>query len=327
MIISRTPFRISFAGGGTDLPAFYEQEGGAVVSTAINKYMYITVNDRFDSTFRLSYSRTEIVEGVQQIEHPILRSVLGRVLEQESRARGLELVSMADIPSGTGLGSSSSFTVGLWNALNAHLGNFKSAAELAELASRTEIEDLGEPIGKQDQYAAAFGGLRFYEFHPGGRVSVDPILAPSGYLREFEHSFLLFYTGVTRSASTLLKEQKENVDSKLDELKNLKAMAFEFRDLLQARAPLSSIGGLLDKGWLLKKEMAKGVTNRQIDDWYDRGKRAGAWGGKILGAGGGGFLLLMAPHEAHPKVRASLPELREIEFSFSPVGSQIIFVG
>lgn len=327
MIISRTPFRISFVGGGTDLPSFYEQEGGAVVSTAIDKYIYITINDRFDSTYRLSYSRTEIVEGVQQIEHPIFRTVLQKLLKDEMPARGLEVISMADIPAGTGLGSSSSFTVGLINALSAHLGRFSSASDLSEQACQVEIQDLREPIGKQDQYAAAFGGLRSYEFHKNGQVTVNPIVAPVSYLQDFENSFLLFYTGVTRSASALLKEQKENVDSKLEELRGLKGLASEFCELLQSAAPLEKVGGLLDKGWRFKREMAKGVSNKQIDDWYDRGIKAGAWGGKILGAGGGGFLLLMAPSSAHAGIRRALPELREIPFRFTNTGSQIIFVG
>ena len=324
MIISRTPFRLSFAGGGTDLPNFYREEEGCVLTTSLNKYMYITVNDRFDESFRLSYSRTEICKNLDEVEHPIFRSVLKKYAPA---SRGLELISMADVPSGTGLGSSSTFTVGLLHAVKAHLGIFQSASQLAEEASRIEIEELKEPIGKQDQYAAAFGGLSFVRFKPDGSVQVDPLICPSATRRELEASTVLFYTGTTRSASKVLREQQENWSQKRESLKQIKDLALRMKALLEKGEKLQSVGELLHESWLRKKSLSEGVSSSSIDSFYDRARSAGAYGGKILGAGGGGFLMFLCPPEKQEALRRELPELRPVPIAFSTTGSQIIFVG
>lgn len=330
MIISRTPFRVSFLGGGTDLPDFYQHEEGAVVSTAIDKYMYLTVNDRFDSSFRLSYSKTEICDRVDQIEHKIFRNVLGKYASEATRqsgGRGLELLSMADVPAGTGLGSSSAFTVGLLHAIKAHAGVFQSAEELAAEASRIEIDELKEPIGKQDQYAAAFGGLRYIRFLPSGEVSAEPVICAKRTRDDLEASVTLFYTGVTRSASKVLSEQKSNTASKREVLREMKGLADRFREALQADQGIEAIGDLMHQGWLLKKSLASGIANPQIDEWYERARSAGAIGGKILGAGGGGFLLTICHPDRQERLQAELSELRVLKTRFENQGSKIIFVG
>lgn len=325
MIISRTPFRISFMGGGTDLPSFYEMEDGLVISTAINKYMHITINDRFDSTYRLSYSKTEICDKVEQIEHPIFRTVLKK--HWTAKEQGLEVISMADIPSGTGLGSSSSFTVGLLNALHSHQGRPQTAEALAAEASRIEIQDLGEPIGKQDQYAAAFGGLQTIRFLPSGDVETNPVVCSESTYKELESSVMMFYTGVTRSASKVLTEQKKNTVSKRDVLREMKNGALKLKKILEESKGLKSFGEVMHEGWLLKKSLATGISTTNIDEWYERGLKAGALGGKVLGAGGGGFLMFVCPLEKQKDVKEELKELRQIPVKFERFGSKIIFVG
>lgn len=335
MIISRTPLRVSFLGGGTDLADFYREEEGAVLSTTIDKYIYITVNDRFDNSYRLSYSKTEICEEVDRIEHKIFRTVLGRyagLARERNGGRGLELLSMADIPAGTGLGSSSSFTVALLHALKAHLGLFQSAESLASEASRIEIEDLREPIGKQDQYAAAYGGLQYIRFLPTGEVSVEPVICDRGTKEALGKSMLVFYTGMTRSASGVLSEQKSNTEKKRDTLRAMRDLAKDLRAVLQeadggAEKTVLRMGELLHEGWMLKKTLAAGISASRIDEWYDRARAAGATGGKILGAGGGGFLLMMCAPEKQDRVKAELKELRPVEMGLESFGSRIIFVG
>jgi D-glycero-alpha-D-manno-heptose-7-phosphate kinase len=330
MIISRTPFRVSFLGGGTDLPAFYEEEEGAVLSTTIDKYIYITVNDRFDTSYRLAYSKTEICESVSQIEHKLFRAVLSKydgLARERNHERGLELLSMADIPSGTGLGSSSSFTVGLLHALKAHLGLFQSAEELASEASRIEIEDLKEPIGKQDQYAAAYGGLQYIRFLRTGEVSVEPVICSRQTKDALEKSMLVFYTGLTRSASGVLSEQKNNTDSKRETLREMKNLAFGLKGVLERGESIQKAGELLHEGWMLKKTLASGISAGQIDDWYERALKAGASGGKILGAGGGGFLMVLCDPSKQERVRQELKELRCVPIGLESFGSKIIFVG
>lgn len=334
MIISRTPFRISFLGGGTDLPSFYEEEEGAVLSTTIDKYIYITVNDRFDETHRLSYSKTEIKSRVDEIDHKIFRAVLGKYAEisrTKSGGRGLELLSMADIPSGTGLGSSSSFTVGLLHAIKAHIGIFQSAEDLAREASVIEIVDLKEPIGKQDQYAAAYGGLQFMRFLPTGEVSVEPVICKRSTKDALSSSMMVFYTGMTRSASEILSEQNSRASEKRDTLRAMRELAYRLRRTLESAdgepKTIQAMGELLHEGWLLKKTLAGGISASQIDGWYETALRAGASGGKILGAGGGGFLLLMCAPEKQDKVRLALSDLRQIQVGLESFGSRIIFVG
>jgi D-glycero-alpha-D-manno-heptose-7-phosphate kinase len=323
VIITRTPFRLSFAGGGTDLPSFFYEEEGAVLSTALNKYMHITVNRRFDQTIRLSYSKTEIRETVNDVEHPIFRSVLKRHAPQG----GLELISMADIPSGTGLGSSSSFTVGLLHAVQGFLGKSKTADTLAQEACEIEIDELHEPVGKQDQYIAAFGGLQFIRFHPTGKVFVEPVVCAEKTKAELEASCLLFFTGITRDAKVVLKEQSENTNDKREVLREMAQHAHRLRKVLERGEKLESFGRILHEAWQLKKSVARNVSNPQIDAWYDAGLKAGATGGKILGAGSGRFLMLFCTPEKQPAVRQALSDLRPFDIKFDPQGSRIIFVG
>jgi len=329
VIISRTPFRVSFLGGGTDLPDFYLEEEGAVLTTTIDKYIYITVNDRFDHSYRLSYSKTEICDRVDQIEHKIFRNVLEKYADaarEKNGGRGLEILSMADIPPGTGLGSSSSFTVGLLHALKAHIGIFQSAEDLAAEAARIEIEDLQEPIGKQDQYAAAYGGLQYIRFFPTGEVSVEPVICSNRTKAELEASMLVFYTGMTRSASDILSEQKKNTNRKRETLRALRDLALRMKKILENGGPIQEAGALLHEGWMLKKTLAPGISIGQIDEWYDRARAAGATGGKIMGAGGGGFLMVLCEPEKQERVKAELRELRSVKLGMESFGSKIIFV-
>ena len=330
MIISRTPFRMSFLGGGTDLSAFYREEEGAVLSTTIDKYIYITVNNRFDESYRLAYSKTEICKTVDDIDHKIFRNVLKKyapISFAKNGGRGLELLSMADIPSGTGLGSSSSFTVGLLHAMKAHIGQFQSAEDLASEASRIEIEDLKEPIGKQDQYAAAYGGLQYIRFLPSGDVSVEPVICPVSTKRELEASILVFYTGLTRSASGVLSEQKSNTEAKRETLREMRNLATRMKGVLERGESIVKAGELLHEGWSMKKTLATGISGGQIDEWYERARRAGASGGKLLGAGGGGFLMVLCEPSKQEAVRRELSELRTLQVGLENFGSRIIFVG
>lgn len=322
MIITQTPLRMSFAGGGSDLPSFYRQFGGAVVSSAIDKYIYINVNKKFDDWIRVSYSRTEEVESVDQVAHPIVRAALQKL----NIPGGLEITSIADIPSrGTGLGSSSSFTVGLLLALHAYESRYVSPGQLAEESCTVEIELCGEPIGKQDQYAAAFGGLNFYRFEPDDSVIVEPILCSGERLHQLQSSLVTFYTGTTRQASSILGEQSQQAQSSKttqDLLKRMTKLAYELRAELDS-GNIDALGEILDEGWRLKREVHPAVSNSAIDDWYAAAKRAGAIGGKLLGAGGGGFLTFFAPPDRHPAIGAALG-LRPIELSLDRSGSRVL---
>jgi D-glycero-alpha-D-manno-heptose-7-phosphate kinase len=324
VIITRTPFRVSFVGGGTDLPDFYRVEPGAVVSTAINKYMYIVVNKRFTDAIRVSYySRTEIVDNVDEIQHPLIREVLKLV----GITKAIEIASIADVQAGAGLGSSSSFTVGLLNALYAYKGILKSAEELAREACHIEIDILGEPIGKQDQYIAAYGGFRYIQFNSDETVLTEPIIWSKANKEELAQNLLILYTGDVREASSILREQKENTrqTNSMASLKKLCDMAFELKRLLNNDTSPNIVGEILHKGWILKKQLANSISNNKIDEYYQEALRAGAVGGKILGAGGGGFLLLYCPKEKQPQVKETL-NLRQLDFSFEPEGSKIIYV-
>jgi D-glycero-alpha-D-manno-heptose-7-phosphate kinase len=322
MIISRTPFRISFTGGSTDLKSFYEKEGGAVVSTTINKYMYITVNRRFDQTIRASYSRTEIVDHAGEIAHPIIREAL----KMTGIKTGIEITSIADIPAGTGLGSSSSFTVGILNALYAFQGRYVSAKELAARACEIEIDLLGEPIGKQDQYAAAYGGLNLIQFNADGSVYVDPIIMPQSMHRQLSENLLLFYTGQSRSASNILKKTERFKEANHEHKTVMKNLSYQLADQLRRARGTSSFGGYLHEGWLAKKKLSADISSSKIDDCYRKALACGATGGKILGAGGGGFLCLYVPKKNQNKVRNGLKGLKELSFGFEYQGSKIIFV-
>ena len=325
MIISRTPLRASFVGGGSDLPAFYRTSPGAVVSTAINKYIYITVNKKFDDKIRVSYSVTEIVDEVDELKHELIRECL-KLLDIDG---GIEITSIADIPSqGTGLGSSSSYTVGLLNALYAYKGMHVGAERLAKEACEIEIELCSKPMGKQDQYIAAYGGLQYIRFNPDETVFVDPIIHLKDVRIELEKHLLLFYTGLTRSSNSILSEQTENTEQqeeKREILRKMVRLATELSDALN-RNELESFGEILHAGWLEKQKLARNISTSIINDWYEKAREHGAIGGKILGAGGGGFLLLYAPPEKHKGIIGALAELQRFPFSFEPQGSKIIYV-
>ncbi len=325
MIISRTPLRISFVGGGSDLPAFCTGEPGAVVSTTINRYIYITVNPKFDRRIRASYSQTETVDHVEELKHELIREAL-RVT---GIAGAIEITSISDIPSrGTGLGSSSAYTVGLLNALYAHTGRLAGAERLACEACAIEIERCGRPIGKQDQYSAAYGGLKHLSFNPDGTVLVDQILCAPATRRRLERDLLLLYTGRTRRAESILEEQSRNSaggDATRARLRRMAALAGQLRDALN-RSDLDGFGDVLHANWEEKRRLASGISNPTLDGWYDTARAHGAVGGKVLGAGGGGFLLLYAPEARHAEICAALPALRRVTFHFEPQGSRLIYV-
>ena len=324
MIISRTPMRISFAGGGSDLAVYYKRGYGSVVSTAINKYIYITVNKKFDDLIRVSYSKTEMVKSVDEVEHNIIREALKMV----GIGRGIEVVYMGDVPlgsAGVGLGSSSSLAVGVLNALYAYKGQHVSAEKLARGACEIEIKILGNPIGKQDQYAAAYGGFNYIQFNKDETVFVDPIICARETKEQLKKKLLLFYTGVERVSSHILEEQMENIDDNnkfLDELVKLS----EFMRESIVNNGCNSVGKILQQGWEYKKQLANKITNPTINEYYERARDAGAVGGKILGAGAGGFLLLYCDEDRQNQVRHALSELKESSFQFEPQGSKILYV-
>jgi D-glycero-alpha-D-manno-heptose-7-phosphate kinase len=324
MIISRTPLRLSFFGGGSDLKDFYEKEGGAVLSTAIDKYIFATVNKKFDDHIRISYSKTEIVETVDQVQHELVREAM----KLTGVTKGIEITTISDIPShGTGLGSSSTFTVGILNALHEYNGKRVPAEQLAKEACQIEIDIVKEPIGKQDQFIAAYGGLQFIQFNKDGSVKVEQIAISSDMKKDLNDNLMLFYTGMTRKANTILTEQKANSsEKKLSELKLLKALAFEGKKAIESDRTTMEFGRLLDEGWKIKKSLAKGVSNNEIDQMYDAARSAGALGGKVAGAGGGGFLLLYVPKTGQESVRRALSGLKEVKFKFEPLGSKIVYV-
>ncbi len=325
MIISRTPLRMSFVGGGSDLPVFYRKYGGAVVSTAINKFVYVTVNKKFDASIRVSYSKTEEAKSVEKIKHPLVRESLKML----GLAGGVEITSVADIPAkGSGLGSSSSFTVGLLHALHAFACRYASAEQLARESCEIEIERCGEPIGKQDQFAAAFGGFNFIEFNPDDSVSIEPIICQRETIRQLQLNTLVFYTGITRSASAILKNQQQIIGEEKAKQKVMRRMVQLARDLkaeLQ-KNNLEAFGEIIHENWELKRSLTTNISTTAIDDWYQRARRAGAVGGKLLGAGSGGFLMFYAPQEKHESIAKALSDLRRIDFEFEPQGSRIIFV-
>ena len=324
MIVSRTPLRISFVGGGTDMAWFYKRHPGAVVSTTINKYIYITVNKKFDEKVRASYSKTEMVDSADKIKHELIRECLKLV----GINKGIEITSIADVPSeGTGLGSSSSYVVGVLNALCVYKGVKLSPESLAKKACQIEIEILGKSIGKQDQYITANGGLNYFQFNPDDSVSVEPIICKPETKEKLARNLLILYTGITRSSDYILKKQKKSVinsKAKRQKMEKMVRLAKEMK-LVLSRNDLTSFGDLLHENWLLNKDFADGISNDKIEGWYKKARRKGAIGGKILGAGGGGFLLLYAPNSKHKKILASLSELSPLEFSFEPQGSKIIY--
>lgn len=322
MIITRTPFRVSFAGGGSDLATYYERFGGAVVSTAIDKYVYISMHPYFfKNGFFLKYAKVEETDSVDNIRHPIIREIL-----KLYNIRGVDISSSSDIPSGTGLSSSSAFASGLINACNVYNETYMPKEEIAEQACHVEIDLLGEPIGKQDQYACACGGLNFIEFEKSGHVSIEKLLLPTDGYNRLEHNLLLFYTGQTRSAGTILSEQRKNTATDEAKVQNLHKMVQLARDLKEEllRNNIDAMGEILHKNWELKRELASGISNDFINQQYERAIRAGAAGGKLLGAGGGGFMLFYVPEQNHQRVRNALPDLKEMEFKFDHKGTTVI---
>jgi len=326
VIISSAPFRVSFAGGGTDISFFYRRRRGAVLSTSIDKYIYISIHPYFNSRQTLlKYSRNELVDDLTRINHPVFREVLKELWPEG----GLEIVSTADIPSGTGLGSSSSFTVALLHAVYAYRGTFCGKEKLAAGACEIEVGRLGEPIGKQDQYAAAYGGLNFIEFNSDESVAVTPLILPRDTLVDLETNLLLFYTGEQRATGKILEDQKKSVESsekKFKDLVRMSELAYEARDRLIS-GDLEGFAGTMREGWEIKRSLSGRISNGRIDEYYTRAMKNGARGGKLLGAGGGGFLLFYCQPGEQDQLRMSLSDLPELPFKFDWSGSRIIYVG
>lgn len=321
MIITQTPIRISLAGGGTDFPEFFRREEGCVLSSAIDKYVFVIIKARFDDKIRVGYTRTEMVDHVDEVQHELVREAL----RLTGIHRGVEIATMADIPAqGSGLGSSSAVTVGLLNAMYVYTRRMQTAETLAREACRIEIEILGKPIGIQDQYIAAYGGLRFLRFHADGSVTVEELDLDPGVKRRLNQNLMLFWTGIQRNASDILAEQKAQMDDHMPYLREVKALALEARACLLA-GEIDELGRILHRNWELKKRFASRITNPQIDDMYATALRAGALGGKIAGAGGGGFLLLYCPRERQADVRAALHGFRELPFHLESDGTKVIF--
>jgi D-glycero-alpha-D-manno-heptose-7-phosphate kinase len=322
MVISKTPFRISFVGGGSDLASHYTKYGGAVLSTSIDKYIYLSMHRYFtDSKYFLKYSKNELVDSLNEIKHPIIREVFSYF-----DIKGVDFNSSADLPSGTGMGSSSAFTSGLINLCCRYKGIDLSKEAIAELACKIEINHLKEPIGKQDQYACAVGGLNFIEFKKNDTVCIERIELDADVKLTMSNNLLLFYLGNTRKASTILTEQKQNIEdgSKSENLIKMVQLAYNLKSALLG-GEIDALGESLHLGWQLKRELASGITSSLIDHYYDLAMKAGALGGKLLGAGGGGFLLFYVKPENHLQVKNALSDLSFTEFNFDDSGTQIIY--
>ena len=321
MIITQTPLRVSFAGGGTDFADYYKIDGGCVLSSAIDKYIYVIIKERFDNKIRVGYSKTEMVDSIDEIEHELVRECL----RMAGITQGVEISTMADIPSeGSGLGSSSSVTVGLLNAMFAYQGDPKPPEVLADLACEIEIDILGKPIGKQDQYAAAMGNLRLIEFLPSGYVHAGVVPLDQVKKRRLSESLMLFFTGVTRKSDTILARQKQNIADRMTTLNDMRQQAYDLHGVL-LDGHIDKMGEIMHQGWLYKKQLADKISSSDIDVMYETARRAGAIGGKIAGAGGGGFMLLYCPPEHQRKVRNALVGLRELPFNLERDGTKVIF--
>ena len=321
MIITQTPLRISFFGGGTDFSEFYCQEEGCVLSSAIDKYIYVIVKRRFDQMIRVGYTLTEMVASVDELQHELVREAcrMTGVLNQ------IEIGTMGDIPSeGSGLGSSSTVTVGVLNALFHYINDPRPLAELAERACHIEIDVLKKPIGKQDQYIAAFGGIQFIRFLPDEGVVIEPVRIDSHEQRRLNQHLMLFYTNKQRKAENILVEQLTKINTNRDALKELKAMAIQGRELLE-KGDFETFGLLLHEAWQVKKSLASNISDNEIDTLYDKARSAGALGGKITGAGGGGFLLLYCPRDRQYDVREALQGVRELPFHLEQYPTKVIF--
>lgn len=324
MIISRTPFRVSLFGGGTDLPQWYRQNGGAVIGGAIDKYCYITLRSLppfFEHRHRVVYSKIELVKAIEEIQHPSVRACLSEMRMET----GLEIHHDGDLPARSGLGSSSSFTVGLLNALHAFRGHMATKQELAEEAIRIEQEVIGENVGSQDQMWAAYGGLNRIDFHQDGSIDVTPLIIERERRDALQGHLMLYFTGLSRLASKIEGEKIANLDKREAQLRTLHAMVDEAAGILgDGRRDLGDLGRLLHEGWMLKRELSANVSNGTIDDLYRAALESGALGGKLLGAGGGGFLLLFVPPERQAAVRERLKDLIAVAFRFDAGGSKIV---
>lgn len=320
MIITQTPLRIGLLGGGTDLPGYYREHGGRVLNCALDKYVYVIVKQRFDDDIYVNYSRKEIVSRIEDLEHELVREAM----LMTGVARGVEITTLADIPSsGSGLGSSSAVTVGLLHALSAYQGRQVSAKELAEWACTIEIERCGKPIGKQDQYIAAFGGIRDIRFGPGDEVVAEDLGLSQPDRRALQQQIMLFYTGVTRSADPILAEQNANVEATRPQLDLLRDLAGFAAERLRG-GDTSAIGPAVRESWEAKRKLASGVSNDQIDQAVARALDAGASGAKLTGAGGGGFLLVICPIERQRAVRQSLAGMQEFPVKLDRLGSRVV---
>jgi len=321
VIITQTPLRIGLVGGGTDLPTYYREHGGRVLNAAIDKYVYVIVKQRFDDDIYINYSKKEIVSSVQQIQHELVREAM----YMTGVAGGVEITTLADIPSaGSGLGSSSSVTVGLLHALFAYQGRQVSAEELADRACSIEIDRCHKPIGKQDQYAAAYGGVCDIHFGPGDRVFVDEMRMSPRLRRRIQDELLLFFTGITRDANTILSDQTANIGDRLAQLGQLRDLAGEAASGLR-EGDIDALGVALSKSWQAKRMLAAGVSTSQIDEAVEAAISAGATGAKVTGAGGGGFLLVVCPLEFQTAVRKRLTNMQELPIKLEPIGSRVVF--
>lgn len=323
LIITKTPLRMSYVGGGSDLPSYYRRFGGAVISTAINQYICVLVKPRFEPGIRLSYSKTENVISADDIEHPLVKQALALTNIDDH----IEIVSTADIPStGTGLGSSSSFSVGLLKALNVFKGKRLSEEECASLACRLEIELCESPIGKQDQYAASYGGLRVYKFNSNDTVSVENVRCSTATIEQLDNQTLSFYIGGDRSANKILSRQSQDIakEEKWKGMARMVDLVFDLKRELESDS-VENFGPILHENWLLKKNISAGISNSRVDQIYDEAMSSGALGGKLLGAGGGGFMIFHAPNNLiKTKIRRRLSGLREVAFKCEPSGSAVI---
>lgn len=324
MIISRTPFRISFFGGGTDYPGWFQKNGGAVLSTSFDKYCYITCRELppfFDHKYRIAYSRVENAKAIENIEHPAVRAILGEIGFEQ----GLEIHCDADLPARSGVGSSSSFVVGMLHALHALKEKRVTKEWLAKEAIRIEQEVLREHVGSQDQAAAAFGGFNIIRFQKDGGVTVEPVIFPAKRKEELNQHLMLFFTGFSRIASEVAKSKVANLDNRSEELHRMRRMVDEALDVLSSGMDILAFGELLHAGWTLKKTLSEQVSNGPIDEIYASARKAGAIGGKLLGAGGGGFMLLFVEPEKQASVRQALHHLIHVPFQFEMTGSQVIY--
>jgi len=324
MIISRTPFRISFVGGGTDLPDFYKVENGKVLSTSIDKYVYVAVKrqlDIVDFKYRVNWSKTEFKNSIDEIEHPIVRESL-RIMNIDFP---IEVTTFADIPANTGLGSSSSFAVGLLHALFALKGKMVTKSTLAAMAANIEMDILGRNVGKQDHYAATYGNLNVFTFHQNGEVSVEPVFYNPLFKEKIQNNLMLFYTKIRRDASEILKVQKEKTEEKFEILKQMKNLVDPLRDVISSEKNERDVGKILHENWLYKKSLTGNISTSVIDSYYESALNAGAVGGKLLGAGGGGFLLLYVDHDKQENVKEALSDLYQVKFKFDDAGTRITY--